>query len=311
MGTLQAQYAPSMYIGLWSRLEDFRRGDLTTALESRTVVQATLQRITIHLVSSGDYWPVALAVRSARRRAWLRTVRGRYTAADVEDAAGALRRRLVEGPLRRAEVDRLVGKDLTIGVGLWVDLVRVPPSGTWERRRADLYGLAEDWVGPPPPDITVERATEHLVRRYLGGYGPSTTAEVADWAGLAVAEVVAVLGRLRTHRYLADDGAELFDLPGAPLPDPATPAPVRFLPTWDAMLLVHARRKAVLAEEHRSRIFNTKTPHSFATFLVDGQVAGTWRHDAGHIRLDPFGELSRRTVKDLEAEAARLAVLHA
>ena len=83
------------------------------------------------------------------------------------------------------------------------------------------------------------------------------------------------------RRFLDEQGKELVDLPRAPLPDPDTPAPVRFLPVWDATLLVHARRTQILPEEHRSRVFNVKTPQSVHTFLVDGQVAGTWRHERG------------------------------
>jgi hypothetical protein len=311
MGCLQAQYAPSMYIGLWSRVEGFRRDDLTRLLEQRAVVQATLMRVTIHLVSAADYWPLALATREARRLLWLRATRDRDGAPDYEAAAEVVRRRLADGPVRRPELDQIVGRGKTIGVGLWIDMVRVPPSGTWERRRADLYGSAEDWLGPPPADLTVEAATEHLVRRYLQGFGPATPADVADWGGLRTADVQAVLERLRLRRFTSEDGLPLFDLPGAPIPDADTPAPVRFLPTWDASLLVHARRKGVIAEEHRPRIFNTKTPHSLATFLVDGTVAGTWRYDKGQVRVEPFEPLPPALRAEVDDEAARMARFHA
>jgi hypothetical protein len=95
------------------------------------------------------------------------------------------------------------------------------------------------------------------------------------------------------------------------LPDPQTPAPVRFLPTWDATLLVHARRALILPEEYRPRIFNVRNPHSLATFLVDGAVAGTWRHAAGGIELEPFARLDGATQRALREEAERLAALHA
>ena len=65
VGGIQAQYAPSSYIGLWSRLERFALPDLTNALERRRVVQGTLLRSTIHLVSAGDYWAFALGSRAA------------------------------------------------------------------------------------------------------------------------------------------------------------------------------------------------------------------------------------------------------
>ena len=311
MGCLQAQYAPSMYIGLWSRVAGFRREDLTGALEDRSVVQGTLMRVTIHLVSRADYWPLALAVREARRALWLRATRHMATAEQLAESAAVLREAVRERPLRRPEIDQLVGRDRAIGVGLWEDFVRVPPSGTWERRRADLYAAAEDWLGPPPASLDIEAATEHLVLRYLQGFGPATAADVADWGGLRTADVAAVLDRLDLRRFADEAGRTLYDLPDGPIPDPAAPAPVRFLPTWDASLLVHARRKGVIAEEHRPLVFNTKTPHSVCTFLVDGTVAGSWRYEKGKVRLEPFAPLAPAVLEEVEEEAARLAAFHA
>jgi hypothetical protein len=310
MGGLQAQYAPSMYIGLWSRLEGFERADLTRGLEARSVIQGTLMRSTIHLVSAADYWPLAVAIRDARRESWLRAMRGELGAADLEAAATRLREALAGGAtLRRKEIDALLGKPAARGVGLWVDLVRAPPSGTWERRRADLYALAEDWLAPV--DITPGAAAEHLVRRYLGAFGPATAKDVVSFTGLPPRDLEPVLGRLELRRFRSADGQELLDLPRAPLPDPDTPAPVRFIGTWDASLLVHARRTGVLPEEHRPRIFHVKAPQSYPTFLVDGAVAGAWRHEQGAIELRPFGRLDAASRRELESEAERLAALHA
>ena len=120
----------------------------------------------------------------------------------------------------------------------------------------------------------------------------------------------AALERLDLPRLRDEGGGELLDLPRAPLPPPETPAPVRFLPTWDATLLVHARRTGILPEEHRSKVFSTKTPQSVPTFLVDGAVAGTWRHEDGRIDLRPFGRLDGATRRQLREEADRLADLH-
>jgi hypothetical protein len=306
---IQAQYAPSMYVGLWSRLADCERYALTRALERRSVVQATLMRSTIHLVSADDYWPLALAVRTARREQWIRATRGRVKAPEMAAAARRMRSRLADGPMRRKEIDELLGRDRSQALGLWLNLVRVPPSGTWERRRADLYGLAEAWI--EPTDVSPAAALEHLVRRYLGGFGPATAAEIGNWAGLTPKAVQPALKRLELRRFRAEDGAELLDLPRAPLPAPDTPAPVRFLPTWDATLLVHARRAAILPEEHRPKIFHTKNPQSTPVFLIDGEVAGTWRHEAGTVRLEPFGRLAAATRRALDSEAERLAAFHA
>jgi hypothetical protein len=112
-------------------------------------------------------------------------------------------------------------------------------------------------------------------------------------------------------RRLRDEGGGLLvDLPRAPLPPGGEPAPVRFLPTWDATLLVHARRTQILPEEHRAKVFNTKTPHSVPTFTVDGQVAGTWRYEKGKLGLSPFGRLTKDVRAEVEAESERLAELH-
>ncbi|MDX6554128.1 MAG: hypothetical protein QOD86_323 [Miltoncostaeaceae bacterium] len=309
VGGIQAQYAPSMYVGLWSRMAGFARDDLTRALERRAVLQATLMRVTIHLVSRRDHWPLALAVRAARRPLWLRSRRGAPGEEEMAAAAEAIRPRLAEGPIPRAELEALLGKDVAGGVGLWVDLVRAPPSGTWERRRADLLAGAEEWIGPP--EVAAEAALDHLVRRYLGAFGPATRGDIASWTGLPPTALDPALARLRLRRLLGPDGAPLLDLPRAPLPDAETPAPVRFLPTWDAALLVHCRRAGILREEDRPRIFSVRNPRSEAVFLVDGVVAGTWRHAEGRIRWDPFRRLAAADRRALEDEAEGLAALHA
>ncbi len=305
---IQAQYAPAMYVSAWTRVAGFERDSLTRALEQRTVIEATLMRSTIHLVSPADYWSFAIATRQARRDSWLRAVRGPPTPAQMAAAARKLRRRLADGPMRRKEIEELLGKDVARGVGLWVDLVRVPPSGTWEHRRADLYAAAEDWIAPVK--VTPAQAIDHLVRSYLRGFGPASRGDVASFTGLKPGDLARVLKRIDPVRHAAAGGGELLDVPGAPLPDPGTPAPVRFLPVWDATLLVHARRTGILPEELRPRVFHVKNPHGTPTFLVDGAVAGAWRFEDGHVTLDPWIKLTRATRRELEDEAEGLAAFH-
>ena len=309
MGGLQAQNAPSMYIGLWSRVEGFERDALTRALERRSVVQGTLMRSTIHLVSARDYWPLALAVERPRRVWWLKANRDGLDARKMSAAARRLRSRLAGRTLRRGEIEQLVGKAQAAGIGHWLHIVRAPPSGTWERRRADLYALAEDWLGPP--EVDHDDAVDHAVRRYLGGFGPATPAELANWAGVPNAAVAPALERLRLRRFSSEEGDELVDLPRAPLPDPQTPAPVRLLGTWDAILLAHARRAEILPDRHRERVFHVRMPQSAPTFLVDGTIAGTWRYDDGRVTFDPFERLDRATLRALRAEGERMAAFHA
>ena len=307
MGGLQAQYAPSMYVGLWSRLEGLERDALTRALERRSVVQATLMRATIHLVSKRDYWPFELAIADGRRDWWER-VHKHLDPAEMRRAAKTLRRALAERHLRRKEVEELIGRDSALGIGAYLPIVRVPPSGTWDQRRADLYGAADDWV--ERPELTQSDAVDHVIRRYLGAFGPAPKTDIADWAGLNVRDVSAGLERLSLRRFRDEAGNELLDLPRTPLPDADTPAPPRFLPVWDATLLVHARRTGIVPEEYRPLIFNTKTPHSFNTFLVDGKVAGTWRNQGGKVVLNAYEGVPRAARRELDDEARRLAAFH-
>jgi hypothetical protein len=312
MGTLQAQYAPSMYVGLWTRMRGFGREQLDGALEAGTVAQGTLMRATIHLVSRSDYWPVSIGIRRGRREAWLNaSYRRDYSASQMSAAARKLRRRLGDGTMTRKEIHELLGSDsvVTNGVNMWLDLVRVPPSGTWKRRRADLYAAAEHWLAPPQ-DMDEIDGLELLVRRYLGGFGPATPTEIANWAGLHPKRVTPALERIKLRRFQSEDGAELLDLPRAPLPDPDSPAPPRFLPTWDATLLVHARRTGIMPEEHRPKIFNPKYPQSVPTFLVDGKVAGTWRYEKGKVKTTLFERLDGAAKRELREEADRLTELH-
>jgi len=294
MGCLQAQYAPSMYIGLWSRVADLRRDAVTEALNDRAIIQATLMRFTIHLVSAADYWPLALAIRDARRAWWERVTKHE----SLDEPAAKLRAALKDGPLRRKEIEAVIGKDAMQGIGAWVDLVRVPPQGTWEKRRADNFGLAEDWL--PQPEV--KDPLRHLVARYLTGFGPAAQGDIANWAGMGNKDVAPALEGLDTHA--AEDGTTLYDLPGLPLPDADTPAPVRFLPTWDATLLVHARRALILPEDLREHVFHVKMPQSIGTFLVDGQVAGTWKPDG---TITPLVDLTKQQRTQVDKEAAALA----
>jgi DNA glycosylase AlkZ-like len=300
MGGIQNQYAPNAYIRLWSCLEGFRRDDLTRALERRSVVQATLMRTTIHTVSTRDYWLFAAGLRQAQHE-WQLRVDKPVTASAMRRHAERIRKELAGGPRSAKELE------LRDHVGLWIELVRVPPSGTWERRRPDLYGLAEQWVGLP--DATEAEGLEHLIRRYLGGFGPAPLEDVASWAGMPVKRLEPAAARMRLRRFRAEDGSELLDLPRTALPPADTPAPVRFLPTWDAILLVHGRRTGVMPEEYRPVVFSAKNPPSVPTFLVDGRVAGAWRFAAGRVELEPYERLTRAVERELRAEGKRLASL--
>ena len=311
---LQTQYAPSGYVGLWSRLEGFRREHLTDALLAGRIVQAWMMRCTIHMVSAQDYPPLTEAVRAARRTWWERSAKVRAEL-DMPAAAAVVRGCLAAGPLKQVEIQaRLTAAGLPVaawpGVQLWLDLVRVPPAGTWATPRAHVYGLAEHTVPPPDPWPSEAAGRRHLVGRYLTAFGPASVRDVASFCGWTVTATRAVLGEIELRRYRDEGGGELVDVPEAPLPGPDTPAPVRFLGQWDATLLVHARRGQILPERYRSKVFATSIPQSVPTFLVDGQVAGSWRWVESEIRCEPFHELDAATRHEVDAEAQRLAEFH-
>jgi DNA glycosylase AlkZ-like len=306
---IQAQYAPSMYIGLWSRLEDFERAALTGALERRSVVQATLMRSTIHLVSARDYWAFAEGIGPSRQEWWHRTFGKEFSRAEIDRIAASLDAQLAGTVWPRKDLDQLMqSHSSTVWSGAWVALIRVPPSGTWRRRRADIFQRAAEWIGESDSDE--RHGLEHLLRRYLGGFGPARVADAAHWAGVDLSKMKEAAERMKLRTFRDEAGRELLDLPRAPLPSAETPAPVRLLPTWDATLLINVRRAHILPEQYRPLIFNTKTPHSVGTMLVDGSVAGSWRversGDRAVLRYTPFERIPAAADRELREEAAGL-----
>src|ERR671924_362885 len=267
IGALQTQYAPSAYVGLWTRVDGFERQALTEAFERRAVVQGTMMRNTIHVASPRDYWPLVLAIRP-ERMAWSRRIQ-KTESRELERAARRLRAFLSGCPRSQAEIVEKLGDEVwRPGIAIWLDLVRVPPSGRGEPRRAALFGLAEEWVGPEP-ELAHEQAVRHLVRRYLGAFGPAPRIAIADWAGMRVGRLERTLERMRLRRFRDERGRELLDLPRGALPDPETPAPPRdpargapaaHLQHEDAALVQHLPRRrrgrghvALRQTTHRTR----------------------------------------------------------
>jgi hypothetical protein len=315
VGGLQTQYAPAAYVGLFSRMASLERAELTPAMERREVIHGTLMRVTIHSVSARDYWPMVAGIRRSRQEWVLRVSSGLRGIARIEPVVEAIREVFAGGPVRAKQLTTEVTargfpREAIGWACLWVDIVRIPPSGTWERRANDLYELAERWL---PPDsgvgggATEEDGMRLLVQRYLGGFGPATVADLAGWAGVAPARLRPVLAKTDLRNFKDEMGRNLIDLPDLPIPAEDAPAPVRFLPQWDTTLLVNCRRTQILPEVYRPLIFSTKTPQSFPTFTVDGQVAGTWRYQDGRVITETFASLSSAQRRDVEGAAARMA----
>ena len=198
-------------------LDGFALGDLTQALERRRAVQGTLMRSTIHIVSPRDYWHFAAGIGPSRQQWWLATHGREHRGADLDAVAAQLGRELAGRTWHRKELDALFrDKGSSIWTGAWVELVREPPSGTWEHRRADLFRLAAEWLRPA--QVSEDEGLERLLRRYLAAFGPGTLADAAKWAGVDRAKLLPVAERIRLRVVHDEDGKELVDLPRAPLP---------------------------------------------------------------------------------------------
>ena len=311
---LQAQWPPSPYLGLWSRVDNFRPDDLVRAIQRRQVVKATLMRTTLHLVTARDYLAYAGIYRASRIRALQRQLEALGEDADFADDGERLAAFAAEKPLSRPELLALLGRPklriedrmpwlVWYGLSAQAGLVSGPESSVWRSHTAGgKFVPARTWLGADGASGDAARA--HLVRRYLAAFGPASRADVAKWTGMARSGVDRGFAGLRLRRFRDELGRDLVDLPRAPLPPPETPAPARLLPRFDNLVLSHDDRRRVLADEHRAAVIEGGEVR--ATFLVDGFVAGTWSLVDGRVHLDPFAPLSRSTRREVEDEAARL-----
>ena len=179
-----------------------------------------------------------------------------------------------------------------------------PETALWHARPAGRFAAIEE---PETHDPTEARA--EILRRYFAAFGPASRRDIGQWTMMHVPELQRALDRLEPLRRFRDEqGRELFDVPGAPLPDAVIPAPVRFLPKWDNVLLAFADRTRVLPEQHRKTVIRVNGDVA-QTFLVDGFVAGIWRVDDGRVALEPLEQLSTPVQREVEAEAGRLEAL--
>ncbi|HEY7706017.1 MAG TPA: winged helix DNA-binding domain-containing protein [Gaiellaceae bacterium] len=299
---LQAQDPKAPYIGLWSRLDGFRKDTLTRAYERRRVVRGTLFRVTVQLVSAADH-PGFAAVMQNR---WTDEFANWGIAQD--ELAGRIRALAEDGPFKMGKANAAtpeLPERYRWRVRCLTPLVHVPPAGTWGTVGVTAT-TAERWLGVPPP--THPEGAALLVRRYLGAYGPASREDLLRFAGLRVKDVQPGLEALEGQlvRFETEDGRTLYDLRRAPRPPADTPAPVRFLPMWDHLILGHDERSRTLPAEYRSTVI-LKNGDVRQTFLVDGVVAGLWSHGDGRVRTEPFAPLPRPARREVEDEARRLA----
>lgn len=313
---MQAQAPNPPYVGLWTRLEGFRTDELARLISDRRAVRIALMRNTVHLVSSSDCLKLRLLMQPVIERGLLanRAQRAGIEGVDVEELVASGRALLEERPRTAKELGTLLQErwperdpaSLARAIRHLVPLVQVPPRGLWGESGPAAHATVEAWLGRA---LDPEPSLEELVVRYLGAFGPASVKDVQTWSGMTrLGEVIERL-RPRLVNFHDEHGRKLFDLPDAPRPDPEVPAPPRFLPEFDNLILSHADRRRVISEEHR-KVIASRNGMVPATVLVDGFVRGTWKIEKirrkATLVIEPFEPLAGSDRDALSEEGERL-----
>lgn len=313
---MQAQVPLAPYVGLWTRLNGFRTDDLASLIESRQVVRGGAMRATIHLMSSRDFLGIRPLVQPCLEREVFQNStygRERLAGLDIEAVLRAGEAWMAETPRTAAELREKLGPQwperepaaLAHAVRCLLPVIQVPPRGIWGKGGNPTMSTAALWLGEQVEAIPID----DLVLRYFAAYGPARVADVQAWCGLTrLGEVVARL-RPRLRTYLDDSGGrEFFDVDGMELPADDVPAPTRFLPEFDNVLLAHADRSRFIDDAQRRRLLASERL-SRGAVLHDGRVAALWKLHRGartSLEVEPVTRLSSAALESMEAEGQEL-----
>jgi hypothetical protein len=313
---MQAQAPNPPYIGLWTRLEGFHPDELARLILDRRAVRVALMRNTIHLVSARD----CLALRPLMQPVFERSLyanrahRAGIEGMDIEALVTAGRALLEERPRTAKELGLLLQEQwpdrdpasLARAIRHLVPLVQVPPRGIWGKSGQAAHTTVEAWLDRP---LDSDSSLDEMVMRYLGAFGPATIRDVQTWSGMTRLGKVTERLRSRLRTFRDEHGNELFDLPDAPRPEPYTTTQARFLPEFDNLILSHADRTRVIADDYR-KLIASKNGMVPATVLVDGFVRGTWKTERTRgqamLMIEPFESLSKEDRDALSEEGERL-----
>lgn len=315
---LQAQHPASPYLALWNRLVGFTPAELDAAFVQRSVVKATLMRITLHAVHAEDYQVFRAAMQPTLygSRLGYRFAAAGLTPADAEAVVPELLA-FADRPRSAAEMQAWVEERFGAekkdgawwGLKAYAPLHHVPTDAPWSFGVRPLFVAAR--TGAVPSGRVVEpEALRTLVLRYLAGFGPASVADVTQFAMVQRAPVREALRTLdgAVEQLQGPGDVPLFDLPGASRPPAETPAPPRLMAMWDSVLLAYADRSRVIPLAYRPLVIRNNGD-VLPTLLVDGHVAGVWRPVEGGIEATAFHPLSSAAWDGLFAEARSLAAL--
>ncbi len=311
---LQAQLALPPYVGLWTRLRDFQRDDLARLIEDRRIIKATLMRATLHLFAAEDFLLLRGALQPALAGASGSIAKRRGQELDVDKLVAVARAYIAEEPRSFAEISAMLAErmpetdlgSMRYTVRTHLPLVQVPVSSGWSYPGNPKFTLAETWLGKPIPG---EDNLPALVFRYLAAFGPATVADMQTWSGLGKLKDTFEKLKPDLRIYHDERGRELLDLPDMPLPGAETPAPERFLPEFDNLLLSHKDRTRIIADEYRAKVY-LPALRVAATILVDGVVRGAWKIEKAKgtatLVIEPFAPLTKQNRNALSEEGERL-----
>ncbi len=309
---VQAQAARPAFIGLWSRVQGAMREKIAALLHDRTLVRATMMRATLHLVTASDYVTFRSCLQADLDRGMKSILKQRLASIDVDRIVDLAREHFTTprtfDEMRRHLQTRYPSLDeraMGYAVRLTLPLVQVPTDDDWAYPAQASFMSAERWIGKVP---TPSSGPDALVLRYLAAYGPASIADAQAWLGMRPLKPVFERLRPKLVSVRGPGWAELFDLTRAPMPNPDEPAPVRFLPEWDSLLIGRADER-LIATAHRSSVFLPGL-RVLPTFLVDGFVAGTWKVERTKAKavlvLSPFIKILKPARAALEEEGEAL-----
>ncbi len=306
---MQCQNPLDPYYGLWARLVDFDPEDLSGMIAERRAVRTAFLRATIHLVTSDDLLEIDATVRPVSRRVFASTSFARAVKGmDLEQVLSVGRASMEEKPRSRAELSQLLAAEwpdrdpqsMAQAVSYNLPLIQVPPRGLWGQKGNAIWTTVENWLGRaldsrPDPRL--------LALRYLAAFGPASVSDMRIWSGITGLNEAFERLRPDLRAFRDEQGRELLDLPEAPRPESGTPAPPRFLPEYDNVLLGHADRSRVIPADARP-------PGWAGNVLHDGFLVGSWKvartKSEARITVTTFGSMTKRVVAEVSDEAARL-----